>query len=377
MARLGTGAYAGATIDSVRATTARTILVMPLDHCQWVADALSGQPGYTLVLRGDEGNDNDQFDEARSPESEARRFYDRFLAPKLARWRFHAALGPCETWRREPGQGVPQPHLEWRAAFELSLCRLVQNERQLPYGWGSIPIGNLEPEDLRLFAPVLAEAAFTSAHLYLGPGRRAVAEEVDSWYVWRPTRLWLPECQRRGYRFPPLLATEIGTYHPPAQTGLTMPQYAQVCVDIVHALEAEFAVVGETFLGGIPFGYGTVGTMDVWRMDGTEGIIAAANPDYVAIPVPGTQPQPEAQMTEAELQRYAADVWRRYQITLNPASALYKRWYEALRSGRFLGYPMEAEHRSENGRYVIQGFSNTILAWDSQTGQVAEGLPLP
>jgi hypothetical protein len=81
-------------------------------------------------------------------------------------------------------------------------------------------------------------------------------------------------------------------------------------------------------------------------------------------------------MSDAELERYAKDIWKRYNITSNPDGAIYKYWMEGLRTNQFYGFPMEAEHRSESGRYVIQGFSNKILAWDSQTGRVGEGIPL-
>jgi hypothetical protein len=256
---------------------------MPLEWSQEIADAVVGDSAYTTILRGDGGNDGDQYDENRPPEAEARRYFDRFLRPKLDRWRdWSAALGPCEWWRRLEGD-QPQPHLEYRAALESTLCDIVQNERQIAYLWGSIPIGNLEAADIRLFAGVIGKAYGWSVHLYLGPGRRRVEDETDDWYLNRPLRIWLPECRRLGLPFRRLCATEIGTYHPPAETGLTMAEYAALCVQIARKLQADCAAAGVEFLGAFPFGYGTVGSMTVWKMDGTEGVIRAANPQRVAI----------------------------------------------------------------------------------------------
>jgi len=98
--------------------------------------------------------------------------------------------------------------------------------------------------------------------------------------------------------------------------------------------------------------------------------LPAPSPD----PVPIT-PEPEEPVNDGELERYARDIFRRYNIPFNRSAAIHKYWFDQLLEGRFLGYPMEMEHRSEDGRYVIQGFSNTILAWDSQTGEVSETLP--
>lgn len=81
-------------------------------------------------------------------------------------------------------------------------------------------------------------------------------------------------------------------------------------------------------------------------------------------------------MSSAEVERYAQDIWARFKIAVNPNSALYKAWLAAFQANKYYGVPLEAEHRSENGRYIIQAFANTILYWDSQSGQVGTGLPL-
>ena len=40
--------------------------------------------------------------------------------------------------------------------------------------------------------------------------------------------------------------------------------------------------------------------------------------------------------------------------------------------GRFLGFPMESEHDSEDGKYVVQAFASTIVSWDKATGAITE-----
>lgn len=78
-----------------------------------------------------------------------------------------------------------------------------------------------------------------------------------------------------------------------------------------------------------------------------------------------------------ELEAYAADMWKRYGIPLNPNSALYNYWFTALKAGNFLGFPMEQEHpwTQSNNKYMVQGFSSTILTYTIATGKVTEGLP--
>lgn len=78
-----------------------------------------------------------------------------------------------------------------------------------------------------------------------------------------------------------------------------------------------------------------------------------------------------------ELEAYAADIWRRYNIPLNPNSALYKYWFDQMKNGNFLGFPMEQEHpwTQQNNKYMVQGFSSTILTYTIATGAITEGLP--
>jgi hypothetical protein len=377
MTLLGGGFYEGSTVASAKATHAKVALI----HRQHqVARQLRDYYGQSisLILRGDEGNDNDQFDENQAPESEARRFVNRFIAPELARpdaVDYDAMVGACETWRRLDGSGVPQPHLEWRARFELTLCRIIQNELQTPYCWGSIPIGNLEAEDIHIFAAVIAEAAYWSAHLYLGPYRKTVAEEIDNWFIYRPTRIWLPELRRLQLPIRPMVATEVGPYHNRDNTGITAEQQARLCVDITVALTNEFASVAWPLVSCLPFGYGTVGTMDVWKLDGYEWIMAAANPEPATFVLPGQVPGGD-DMDNAELLRYAADIFGRYGVPWNPTGAICKFWLAELKANRFLGFPMEREHLTENHEWMIQGFSSAIVKADVATWKVSRGLPL-
>lgn len=290
---LGIGVYEGATLASARATKAKLVLA---HRCALVVkglleDGVKRQIG----LRGDDGQDWLQVDENQSPESEARRFFDRFIKPEIfgrpeyPRQAYSWVLGMCENWHREKGFGVPQPRLVWRAAFESTLCDLVQIGLQLPYGWGSIPIGNLEGEDIPLFKAVMEKAAFTAAHLYLGERRKTLAEETDDWYLNRPINIWLPACKKYGVRFPPLMATELGTYFPYGETGLNREEYVKLVIEMNSKLTRDFLEAGVKYIGGMGFGYGTVGSMTVWQMDGTEQFIADQNPDNASIFLPGQE----------------------------------------------------------------------------------------
>lgn len=88
--------------------------------------------------------------------------------------------------------------------------------------------------------------------------------------------------------------------------------------------------------------------------------------------VNGSQP-----VQPGELEAYAADMWLRYDVPLNPNSALYKYWFDQMKAGNFLGFPMEQEHpwSAQNNKYMVQGFSSTILTYTIATGVVTEGLP--
>lgn len=77
------------------------------------------------------------------------------------------------------------------------------------------------------------------------------------------------------------------------------------------------------------------------------------------------------------LEAYVKDMWLRYDVPLNPNSALYKYWFDKLKAGVFLGFPMEQEHpwTLTNNKYMVQGFSSTILTYDISTGVITEGVP--
>lgn len=77
------------------------------------------------------------------------------------------------------------------------------------------------------------------------------------------------------------------------------------------------------------------------------------------------------------LEAYARDMWKRYNVPLNPTSALYKYWFDKMKAGTFLGFPMEQEHpwTQTDNKYIVQGFSSTILTYNIATGQVTEEPP--
>jgi len=81
-------------------------------------------------------------------------------------------------------------------------------------------------------------------------------------------------------------------------------------------------------------------------------------------------------MTDAELLRYTEDIFSRYGVPWNPAGAICKFWLAELKADRFLGFPMEREHLSENHQWMIQGFSNTLVKADVAMWEASRGLPL-
>lgn len=77
------------------------------------------------------------------------------------------------------------------------------------------------------------------------------------------------------------------------------------------------------------------------------------------------------------LKAYARDMWKRYNVPLNPTSALYKYWFDKMKTGTFLGFPMEQEHpwTQTDNKFIVQGFSSTILTYNIATGVVTEEPP--
>lgn len=270
------GCYAGATPNSILATEARVVLCHK--NPQVAVAVRQAHPQAFIVLRADEGVDHEQYDPSCAPEAEAERFYRRFILPALAAVpprTYSAAVGPNEMW---PGN---REGLLWRADFEHRLCELVQGESGLPYLWGSIPVGCLEPADWELFEAVNEEAFACNYHGYLAPGRKHVSEETEPWHLWRPLRLWNPKPKM-------IFLGECGSYY-------TSEQSAQLCLEIADAFEQECRRIKVGFLGAAAYGFGLVGDQVPWRLDGTEATFAAAaggQTPPVATPPPVTPNEP-------------------------------------------------------------------------------------
>ncbi len=283
---VGIGSYQGATPGSILATRARLVLC----HLNpGVAVAVrQADPWALIILRADAGQDAEQADESRSPESEADRFLAERIAPALAAvppGTYSACLGICEDWRPHD-----RAYLEWRAAFEYRLCQRVQADHRLPYAWGSIPSGNLEADELPIFAKVLGAAWATAYHGYTRPGRTVLSDETEPWWAWRPLDLWAPKLRTLGLRTR-LLCTELGTWEPPSLLHMSADDEARYVVALDGEYRRRCAAAGMEYLGGCAFGFGTLGGQAVWRLDGTESIFAAANaqaapvgPPPVAVP---------------------------------------------------------------------------------------------
>lgn len=146
--------------------------------------------------------------------------------------------------------------------------------------------------------------------------------------------------------------------------GLSAEEFSIECLNI----DKEYAkdkVLGCGFTNGPDVG----GIWDDYNMDPVVPYL---------IPHAGPAQLPDLGVTQVnpgEVERYASDIYKRYGIPFNANSALAKYFLQELKAGKFLGFPMEPEHNSENSKYIIQGFSNTIIYYDKATGAVKEGLP--
>jgi hypothetical protein len=271
----GIAAYAG-----YRTPPAPNVpLALAMLNNTWAVQYRQANPRGYLILRPDQGDDAAQIDyNAASPEREALRFDDRYIRPNLKAvppGTYSASLGPCEDW-------PAGDRLDFRARFEESLCRMVQEGRGLDYIALSCPVGNLDAADVGLFASTFRAARWVSYHAYMAPGVSHLDAEPGPWYFWRPTRVWLPELRRLGLPLR-LLCTEVGTYTRMANMGSRI--LAQHDVLLARALAAECATLGVEFGGALPFGFGLVGDMAQWNLDGSEDLFAGgeAVPDSYSV----------------------------------------------------------------------------------------------
>lgn len=224
-------------------------------------------PNAFIVGRFDSGEDSTQARFDLPPSTAAAAFYHGQIEPAISRYPgvFSAALGINEAWPSVDG-------LQWRAAFELALCRLVQ-ARGLRYIWGGISTGCLEAADVVLFADVWREAWAVNYHAYLAPGRTSIQQETDPWHVWRPFEKWLPELRRLGIALR-LFVGELGPFAPDVRGD----DLARCQVGIHRAIRARAATEGVEYVGAAAYGAGLdFGAQDDWELENSVGIFAAAN----------------------------------------------------------------------------------------------------
>ena len=266
--------------------------------------------------------------------------------------------------------------------------------------------------DWEKFLPALAVSDYLSLHEYGAPyvwsepgdplgERREMAGGLSlGWWNLRYRQVWnwltehYPELRR------PILITECGRDH-----GLTQGavagwrahggndpfNYAEELHWYASELAKDRYVHGATIYACgtyddfASFDIASVGEVEsavneavngppLWYPDDVAPLV---DPSPISAPPVGDDtPAPAATLTETE--RYAADVFDRsaqifkQPIHFNPGGALCRYWAEALMEGRFLGFPMESEHDSEDGKYVVQAFASTIVSWDKATGAITE-----
>lgn len=257
------------------------------NNTAWAIQAVADNPGLYLIMRGDDGRDAGQYDRSQPATSEARRFVDRFILPKLANLPpgiVKAITGPCENWP----DVVDKAGLDYRAALEYALCSIVQDELHLDYVALNVPVGCLEPGDLWRFKAVIVKAAWLGYHGYAKPFSRTVESITEPWWAFRPTRYWKDAFAALGLpkRF---MFTEVGPSETPAKTGLNRDEQAQLCVDLGKALKADCQAVGAKYGGAYCFAMGAEGDdpgdmgFD-WNLDGTERYFIATNPPPPVLP---------------------------------------------------------------------------------------------
>lgn len=270
MSHIGIGGYSGdgSTLATIGADS--YLCHMPIDN--HMAETIrAANPNAAIWGRFDQGRDDEQVDTSRPARDEAQRWFGYILARvrQSPAGTFAGVVGICEWWPNTLAA------LQWRADFEHWLATLLGGAG-IHYAWGSIPVGNLEPEQIEMFAPVIQTAWAVNYHGYLAPGRTRLAQEQDAWHLWRPLDLWRPECQRLGLPLKRVLLGEVGTFWPWDTESMTREQYAALCIDIARAFGRRCVAEGIECLGAMGFGFGTVGSMARWNMGGIEGILAEA-----------------------------------------------------------------------------------------------------
>lgn len=270
MSYVGIGGYSGdgSTLAAIGADS--YLCHLPVSN--GMADTIrAANPNAAIWGRFDAGRDDEQVDTSRPAKDEAWRWY-LYIQSRVRQspaGTFAGVVGICEWWPNTLAA------LQWRADFEYWLAVSLEGAG-IHYAWGSVPVGNLEPEQIAMFAPVIQTAWAVNYHGYLSEGRTRLDQEQDAWHLWRPLDLWLPECRRLGLPFERILLGEVGTFNPWDGEGMTREEYARLCINVARAFGQRCEGERVHCLGGMGFGLGTMGAMARWNMGGTEGILAEA-----------------------------------------------------------------------------------------------------
>jgi hypothetical protein len=259
--------------------------------------------------------------------------------------------------------------------------------------------------DWQRFLPALAVSDYLSLHEYgapyvwsepndpLGQQREAAEGQGLGWWNLRYRRVWnwltvhFPEFRR------PILITECGRDHGLTQGavagwrahgGGNPTSYANELRWYATELAKDHYIHGATIYACGTYedfasfdvgGVGDVESVVNEQIDGPPLGPPATPPS--PLPEPEPLPLPTADAT-TELQRYAADLWKRAAgftgtpIRWTKGHAISDHWVASLADNRFIGFPLEPAHDSEDGDSILQAFSSTIVRWDKATGEITE-----
>ncbi len=301
MGKLGLGAYAGYPRASVE--TCHPSLILCHENPSAAEAARASNPHAYVILRSDDGRDQEQ-PSAGDPAGHARWWAENKIKPKLARAK--AGTYDCVVAYNEniPG-GDPAAH-EFRGALEYETCKIVQGELKLHYAAIACSVGNINAQHIHYYAPAIKAARWVNYHGYLRPLRKLAAEETEPWWLWRPLDLWLPELRRLGIPLR-LLLGECGTYSDPKSTGISRGEMLRQCVEIDRLMATKCQALGVEYGGAIPFGFGTLGTMEVWDLADNEGLVnwagqqAPSRGVWLVPAPPKPAPQPGGETVTAKL----------------------------------------------------------------------------
>ena len=82
-------------------------------------------------------------------------------------------------------------------------------------------------------------------------------------------------------------------------------------------------------------------------------------------------------MLPGEMERLAADIFKRFNVAWNPNDAFCKYFLSEWKKGRFIGAPLENQHPSEARpiKYYLQAFASAYLWTEVGVWTVKEGHP--